>query len=354
MDTIKYHNGLIRYNGRTVDHDAVGARFFNWSGSGFEFSFIGTSVSAKFVTGNINEPVPNENERAYIGVFVDGSVYETARFPLDKNGGLYVLAEDLAVGTHTVRVVKETEMWYGKSGLVSLVCDGEFLPLSEKRKSMIEFIGDSITCGYGNLCSNRSPEFVTGEENFSNSYAAVTARDLGLSVSVIAASGNGFFHDYGCNTVNLIPELYEYSDKVFCSQIGVQPQKWDFSKDDCAAVVIKLGQNDRQYCSLADLPEDSRYESERKKRRKAFEETVYRFFERVCDLRPGVPILFICEDDMMLKPECLRAAQRTGRVGTLVFPSKKEYEGVGANGHYSVYTHARVARTLTDRLKEIL
>ena len=57
---------------------------------------------------------------------------------------------------------------------------------------------------------------------------------------------------------------------------------------------------------------------------------------------------------MALKDECFSAAKRAGCVETLSFPSKKEYEGVGANGHYSVYTHARVARLVADKLREMI
>ena len=354
MTTVNHNSDFIKYNGRTVVFENIDARFFNWSGSGFEFCFSGTSAFAEFLIGDENESVPNENDRAYIGVFVDDSPYMTARFPLDKNSGTYALAEGLPCGVHTVKVVKETEMWYGRAGLGSLSCDGEFLALPEKNTKTIEFIGDSIVCGYGNLCSNASPDFVTREESFSNTFAAMSAKTLGCSLSVVAASGNGFFHDYGCSTVNLIPELYEYGEKVFSSHLGLVPQKWDFENDKCAAVVIKLGNNDWQYCSLADVPEEQRSEELKAQRRKEFEEAAYKFFKRVGELRPQTPILFICEDDTALKEECFSAARRAGCVETLSFPSKREYEGVGANGHYSVYTHARVARLVADKLREMI
>lgn len=354
LKTINYKDERIIFSGRTLEIPGIGARFFNWSGSGFTFKFIGTAASARFVIGSPSEGIPHDEEKAYIGVFVDGEIYETARFALNANNGLYVLAENLPYGEHTVKVVKETEMWYGRAGLSELCTDGDFILPAHNRKKHIEFIGDSITCGYGNICSNGSSEFVTAEENFSNTYAAIAARQLDCDISVVAASGNGFYHDYGCNTVNLIPELYEYTEKVFSEHCGISPEKWNFESDKFDAVVIKLGQNDGQYCSGADLKEEERSEELLLLRRKAFEEKAYDFFMRIIAHRPDTPILFICEENMLLKPECLSAAERTGMVETLVFAPKREYEGVGANGHYSVYTHARVAATLTQRLKEIL
>ena len=354
MSTIDHKSKCIKYHGRTAVFDPIDARFFNWSGAGFEFRFNGTKASAKIVIGDVNEPVPAENDRAYLGVFVDGSIYETARFALNKNCDSYILTEDLPCGEHKVRVVKETEMWYGRAGLVEITCDGEFLPLTDDKSKKIEFIGDSLTCGYGNICSNGSPDFSTREENFSNTFAAISSRILDCDISVVAASGNGFFHDYGCNTVNLIPELYEYTDKVFSGHLGIEPEKWNFKKDKCDAVVIKLGPNDSQYCFMADLPETERTEEIKAERKKAFEEAAYRFFMRIIEVRPDIPILFIYDEDLSLKAECVSAAMKTGKVETFAYPSKKEYEGVGANGHYSAYTHARVAKILAEKLKEML
>lgn len=352
--TIPYDAKEIRYFGRTLASQKEAARFFDWSGSGFAFSFEGTSACAQIVCGTVADDVPAENDRAYIGVFVDGNCFETARFPLDGRDKVYTLAENLPKGKHTVYVVKETEMWYGRAGLKQIECDGQFCEAPAKKPTKIEFIGDSITCGYGNLCSNESSEFVTREENFSDTYAAVTAKLLDSDVSVVAASGSGFFHDYGCSTTNLIPELYEYTDKLLSVHNGAEPVRWDFSADRCSAVVVKLGQNDGQYCSGADLPEEQRTPEVLSKRRADYQAAAYRFFMRIIELRPHTPILFICEEDMLLREESLSAAKQTGKIETLVFQGKREYEGVGANGHYSVYTHARVARLVANKLKDML
>ncbi|MCQ2449246.1 MAG: hypothetical protein MJ132_03550 [Clostridia bacterium] len=352
--TILYNAKEIRYFGRTPISEEIGARFFDWSGSGFAFSFEGTSARAKIVCGKPSDDVPAENDRAYIGVFVDGNDYETARFPLDGKDKTYTLAENLPYGKHTVYVVKETEMWYGRAGLAQIECDGEFCEAPAAKPTKIEFIGDSITCGYGNLCSNKSGEFVTREENFSNTYAALTAKMLDSEASVVAASGSGFFHDYGCSTSNLIPELYEYTDKLLSLHTGNEPERWNYAADSCNAVVIKLGQNDGQYCSGADLPEEQRTPDVLSRRRADYQVAAYRFFMRIIELRPDTPILYICEEDMLLKEESLAAAKQTCKIETLVFKGKREYEDVGANGHYSVYTHARVAKLVANKLKDML
>lgn len=351
---IRYSDNHIRFFGRTLKIEGTKARFFNWSGSGFVFGFIGTKATARFLHGCSCDGLPKEEDRAYIGVFVDGELFETARFPIDRKDKEYTLAENLPFGKHTVYVVKETEMWYGRAGLCELSCDGEFTEPPPEKSLKIEFIGDSITCGYGNICSNKSTEFRTCEENFSNTYASIVSKLLDCEISVVAASGNGFFHDYGCNTVNLIPELYEYTEKVFSDNCGLIPEKWNFESDKCDAVVIKLGQNDAQYCMGADLPKEERTDTVIKERKKAFEAAAYTFFTNVINHRPDTPILFICEDDMYLKNECISALNRANGIEFLEFSGKREYEDVGANGHYSVYTHARVANLVAAKLKTML
>lgn len=347
--------GNVRFFGRTIFDKSSNATFFNWSGSGFVFRFCGTKAECFLSGGLKNEDIPQKETRGYIGVYLDDIPYCIARFPIDKVEGLYTLAENLPFGEHVIYVVKETEVANGRTALQYLVLDGEILSPPEEAKIKIEFIGDSITCGYGNICSNASPEFVTAEENFSQTYAAVAARLLNAEVSVIAASGNGFFHDYGCNTHNLIPELYYYTDKFFDGHRGCEPQKWDFEKDHRDIVVVKLGQNDFQYCGGADLPTEQRTEYVLNARREEFCNVATAFLKEISRLRPDTPIIMIYESDMRLKNEIITAVNRADcGIYTMEIMPKREYEGVGANGHFSVYTHTRVGMLLAERIKEII
>lgn len=345
-------NGFLRFEGRVCPEPYDGKIWFNWSGSGFEFSFNGSTASAYLYT---DETVRGKGERAYIAVFADGSNFALARFPLDNPQGWYTLAEDLPFGKHIIRVVKETEVGYGRAAVLSLECDGEFSQLPHNIGPKIEFIGDSITCGYGNICSTESPEFVTREESFSNTFAAFTARMLDAAVYCVAASGNGFMHDYGCNTRNLIPELYLYTDKMLCENYGFEAEKWNFKENPVDAVVIKLGANDAQYCKGADLEESFRSPDILNERRRQFEKTAADFFKRLTVLRSGVPIFSVYETDMYLLHELEDAMRDAGsQIIPVPIAGKRSYEGVGANGHWSVCTHMRAAAVLCERMKKEL
>ena len=345
----------VRFFGRCADGTEIEARYFNWSGAGFTFSFVGSEVRCRLLGGILGEGIPDEASRAYIAVFVDDCADCTARFPITRADGWYTLAEGLPWKQHTVRVIKDTEAGYGRAAVAAIETDGYFADAPAPKKRRIEFIGDSITCGYGNLCSNASPDFITAEESFVHTYAFFACEALGCEAEVVAASGNGFHRDYGCNFVNLIPELYEYTDKLLHGHLGLEPERWDFSHQKCDLVVIKLGQNDFQYCSGADLPEDQKTEQRLQERRLEFEGSVRRFFKRLLEVRAGIPILLIYESNMGLKKEILSGVSDfLTRVELLEIKPKQEYEGVGANGHYSVCTHARVGLLVAERIRELL
>jgi len=118
------------------------------------------------------------------------------------------------------------------------------LPAHEKELT-IEFIGDSITCGYGVESSEGSESFSTSTENFYKSYAYIAANELNADYSVAAYSGYGVI--YGCCSGEPNPNetLIKYYDIE--SQFESYNKKHDFTKRKMDAVVINLGTNDTCY-----------------------------------------------------------------------------------------------------------
>ena len=60
----------------------------------------------------------------------------------------------------------------------------------------IEFIGNSITCGYGNEGLKKEEHFDYATENHYYSYASITARNLDAQHWVVARSGIGAYRNY--------------------------------------------------------------------------------------------------------------------------------------------------------------
>ena len=112
-------------------------------------------------------------------------------------------------------------------------------PYLPKRK--IEFIGNSITCGYGIESTDPKEGFSDETENHYYSYAAITARNLQAQHLVVARSGIGIYRNYGApktGSKDNMPSMYEQT------LFGVPSEKWNFAKYTPDVVCVNLGTND--------------------------------------------------------------------------------------------------------------
>lgn len=149
----------------------------------------------------------------YYDVLVDGG--SPTVLQVDPMTQVYPLATNLAPGEHTVELVKRTESG-GGSGKAELLGfrlhgSGAELRAVKTRTHRIEFIGDSITCGYGNEVSTMQPDkapFTTKNENARLAYGAVAARTLNAEYMAVAYSGRGMYRNYAGQVAPPLPELY--------------------------------------------------------------------------------------------------------------------------------------------------
>ncbi len=179
----------------------------------------------------------------YYDVSIDGAT--PTRLQMIPGDQVYPLARDLAAGEHTAEVVKRVESG-GNSGkgqvLGFRVREGSaLLPVSPK-PLRVEFIGDSITCGYGNEVSTTTPEmfpFTTINENANAAYGAVAARLLDAEYVAVASSGRGVQRNYADGGGELAAAFY-----VDTLPDDAAAPPWDFSRYTPDVVVINLGTND--------------------------------------------------------------------------------------------------------------
>jgi lysophospholipase L1-like esterase len=214
----------VRWIGRVDTTNADQPRF-SWSGTGFVAKFSGTSLAAQLTisgASTIFKPV------------VDGA----PQAPVTAaTTGMYMLASGLAAGTHTVEVYRQTEGPQGETRLTGLtVGDGALMDPPAGASRLIEVIGDSITCGYGNLGTLADTDCYPTESHW-DTYEAVAARALGAEVSTIAASGRGVIRNYGGDTAGTMPMLYNRTIA------NAATPTWDFHVEP-QAVIINLGTND--------------------------------------------------------------------------------------------------------------
>ena len=221
-------NPLIRYTGRFDFSDPARPRF-DWPAVSLEVAFHGTGIAALLEDG-LN---------AY-NVSIDGG----ASFVLQTRPGQtrYPLAEGLADGRHTVRLVKRTETFYGTPTFLGFeVAGGELLPLPEAPARRLEFIGDSITAGYGVEGASPTCVYSLDTENAELTYAAQTAAQLNAAYHVAAVSGLGVVRNYNSDNPLSAGTMLSYYGRTLANE---EAEDWDFAAWVPDAVVINLGTND--------------------------------------------------------------------------------------------------------------
>lgn len=218
----------VRFTGRAARGDD-GSLSFDWSGSHFTFRFEGTRCLMRAA----------DTKRNYYNVFVDGQPYGkvTVEGPVSD----VLLAEGLPRGPHTVTVQKRTEAEQGRTTFFGVVTDGPLLALPPAPARLIEFIGDSHTCGYGTEGKTYTEPFTPETENCDLAWGCITARLFGADYVLIAHSGQGVVRNWG--------DKKEVSDRTMRERVAQtfdmeELPVWDFRSYTPDIVVIKLGTND--------------------------------------------------------------------------------------------------------------
>ena len=226
----------ISYHGRFEFRD-INTVTFAWPGSCIEFNLEAQhlvfklsqfSVSDTNHYGSKNYYYLLDNDEAPIK-FWCGSIDSTYRFELPASQS-----------SHNLRIYKLTESHVGIGAFHGLLLN-EGHHLIERKKvhqTKIEFIGNSITCGYGNEGDNQHCDFSPQTENNYLSYAAIAAREIDYDPSFIAWSGKGVLRNYDMDSIHTLPSIFNRT-------IALEDKEWSFEKHEAPEiVVINLGTND--------------------------------------------------------------------------------------------------------------
>lgn len=244
VSSITFDEGIeteyVNWYGRYYYNEKGESVYVNNAASGFEVKFEGTLLKAEVrsrVTSSTLYDMDNQsNKKTYLGISVDGGAYE--RRAISQTEIITVkLAENLADGVHTVKVLKSTEAMATELEVISLTTDGSFTSPPEMPSLKIEVYGDSITAGYGALKSElgQSEAMTTEQQDALSSYGFTAAEKLGGQANVFCVSG-ACMGSYG---LNCIPNVYTRTDPYASGQ-----RLWDFTQYVPDAVIIDLGTND--------------------------------------------------------------------------------------------------------------
>ena len=357
----------VIWSGRYLDHEGV--RYFDYSASGFCFVMKGRSAEAVILS---DADSWNEANKGVLGIFVtEGEVTSiqaipeepTFRVTLNARENRIKLFEADIEKTVCVRVMKFSEAAFGYAGLKSLEIDGElkvvepvettclsqeggFDKLNHPMK--LEFIGDSITCGYGIEGVWEKDTFTTQQERPDKSYAFLAAKALGAEVQLCSWSGIGLISNYvDPATVNLpdtrwlMQANWPYTDKSLSLRLGLEPEIWDGSRFEPDFVVIHLGTNDLSWVRGME------------ERRLEYVAQLRQLIEAVHRRSPKAKIVCCLgimgealNDSVKEAVELFKKDFPKSCAEFLPFTQQLESDGIAADWHPSAVTHKKAANKL--------
>lgn len=342
----------VKTLGRTYFADDV--LWMGFSSSGVEFEINAKKLDITF-SGDSGAVMRRDNgSAARVVVFVNGE-RKLDEMLLSRSKTFKVFEESEPV-KGLVQIIKVSESANSLAGIKKITVDPEgTVTPAAKRDLKIEFVGDSITCGYGVDDLNRNNHFKTSTEDNTKTYAYKTAQNLNADYSMVSVSGwgiaSGYSSDGKKNTGCLIPSIYEKTGFSWNNINGkaIQNFDWDFSKFVPDFVVVNLGTNDSSY-TKGESKKIDEYKSE-----------YVKFLKTIRKNNPDAKI--ICTLGIMGQDLCDAIedvvkiySQETGdtKVYSLKFDVQKESDGIAADWHPSEKTHQKTAALLTKKIQTLM
>lgn len=299
-------------------------------GAYFELNFKGP-----FCEIQIDDEHKYYSNHNYIEIVLDDK--KPKRIRLNKTHNKILIGEFLSNDIHHLLVCKNTESVIGYIQLRRVTCQ-QLEPIKINNKRIIEFIGNSITCGNGSDQSQL--KFGDGKwydyHNAYLGYGPIIARRFNCDWILSGVSGIGLTRSC-CGNENTMPQVY---DRI---SFNLDGEKWKFKGIKPSILCITLGQNDG--IQNEDI----------------FINTYLRFIKALRKKNPKATII-CCSSQMAnerLKPFLEKCIQKVISISTLKgdkniysFFYKYSYNG-GYKKHPTIQQHRKIARELGNFIKQI-
>jgi lysophospholipase L1-like esterase len=300
------------------------------------FAFPGSQLRTRFSGTTLGLRLAETGANHY-DVSIDGEVRTLVTSAGEQD---YPLGAGLPDGAHDVIVTRRSESFFGTTRFVGF--SGGALVATPAPARRLEFIGDSITCGYVVLGATATCPFEIDTSTETRAWGALASAELGAVHTAIAYSGKGVYRNYGGNQDDPMPE-------IFGRTIADDPSSaWTFDTPHPAAVIINLGTND---FSVGDPGQ-------------AF---VDAYVALVADVRARYPDAWIvlAESPMLggadhtahaahLAAVATASGGEAARVATLALAVQDADDGYGCDYHPNEVTQGKMATALVARLRALL
>ncbi len=322
------------------------------------FAYPGVTIQAKFrgksITARLKDLATLGMHNTFYCIIDNG---EPQKIVLSESQYEYVLASRLKDTLHTIELVKLTESFVGEVNFFGFFVGDKtsdaFLVYPDTLPSLkMEFVGNSLTCGYGNELSSMIPKagFSPLNENNYYAYGAITARELNAQYVCTAYSGKGVCRNYEGDTENTIPQFY---GKTIATK---SDSKWDHSEYVPDILVLNLGTNDFQAESTTKIRVDSiQFIAEYT----AFLQRMKGYYpdaEIICAVGPAlIDNMEFYPNQLTRYSQCVLTAIRNagGEENHIHYFETKPQEGpFGEDYHPTIDTHKRMANELVSFIIE--
>ena len=316
--------------------ETINVASFNYPGTTIEASFQGSSLKM------LCRP-----KSGYFMAQIDGCEPFKVGFNAERDS-VVTLAAALPKGVHHAKVMYVIEGLFRKPEFRGFVLDKgcqlvEALALAERK---IEFIGNSITCGYGVESINMSDPFEDETENHWLTYANIVSDSLKAQHTSISRSGIGVYRNYNgpkTGDADNMPWQYEYT------LFDQHDEKWDFAKYQPQLVCINLGTNDLS---------TKNYDIQ------LYEKNYRMFLKTVRSKYPHAKIVMLTgpmlgekessKQRTVLDRICADANKTDKNIYRFDFCFQKGDLGYGASWHPSMLQHRKMAAELLPFLRKLM
>ncbi len=321
----------------------------DYTGSGIELcGALGGRVSIFLSTKRID--MQRGSEKIYFSVWLDGEKIPERFFAgAEESGAELVLFDKLAYGEHRIRIARQTEAKLVLCELEAICFSGTLAEAPDRRHRYIEFIGDSLTSGYGNLGARDDAEPSSAAvQDGTQGYAFLTAEALDADYSIVSESGIGLSGGFGYNKM----------DDTFFAEFFWRDNYKQFDFSDARVpdlVVINLGTNDFYLSGREGRSEDTDASGERLYTPAQVERAAYALIQRVRQsYGADMPIVWASRFVYIGSShvEAIeRAIARLGGEACGIYRVDLTQNAQGANGHPIAAGHVRAAEELCEFIR---
>lgn len=235
--TVPASDSRITYVGRTLtEADEVS---FDWSSVYAKISFTGDYLAVR----------ASDSGKDYFNVWIDRDMSADADKVLCINSKDTLLtivnAADFKKGkkqaSHTVIIQKRTEADQGRTTFHSFTASKDLQQAAPVKERLIEFVGDSYTCGYGIENSISRNRYTPETQNTAKTYCAILARYFDADFITVSHSGKGIARNYDDSDKQ---SRWYMPDRYGCTFDNARQPKWEPGALRPDITMIYLGQND--------------------------------------------------------------------------------------------------------------